>query len=231
MHQKIISGLFSDGVALALNISSPAQPIDLDRAPEPCEQRFQRIQENLARWHLRATLLLVKDEQFRRIQMPDVGYFDESVLLSDNTALTYTIPQGQHDYIVDLGQSMKVSRFFFNNESATGTMQIMSSNTLDPLNSGKWVTLTQTVAFNEGVIPSATSAEIETRYLLVRFNIASQGRIGHFGATGTIDITKNQHSNRERRGHRRNDLATVPPRSTTTLDPPKLEVASHVGLD
>ena len=43
-----------------------------------------------------------------------------SILLSDNSALTYTIPQGQHDYIIDLGQFMKVSRFYINNESAAG---------------------------------------------------------------------------------------------------------------
>ncbi|WP_206753283.1 hypothetical protein [Lentimonas sp. CC10] len=193
MHQKIISGLFFAGVALALNITAqaqPAPPIDLYRVPAPSEQRLQRIQKNLARWHMGATLVLVKDEQFLRIQVPDVGYFDESVLLSDNSALTYTIPQGQHDYIIDLGQFMKVSRFFFNNESASGTMQIMSSNTLDPLNSGKWVTLTQPVSFSEGVIPSASFAEVDTRYLLVRFNILNQGRIGHFGATGSMDITK-----------------------------------------
>ncbi len=189
----IASRLFYAGVALALNITTqaqPAPPIDLYRVPAPSEQRLQRIQKNLARWHMGATLVLVKDEQFLRIQVPDVGYFDESVLLSDNSALTYTIPQGQHDYVIDLGRFMKVSRFFFNNESATGTMEIMSSDTLDPLASGKWVKLTQPVPFNEGVIPSATFAEVDTRYLLVRFNIATQGRIGHFGATGSMDITK-----------------------------------------
>jgi hypothetical protein len=188
---KIISALLFTGVALSSSIQAqPAPAIDLYRIPLANEQRLQSIQKNLARWHMGATLVLVKDEQFLRIQVPDVGYFDESVLLSDNSALTYTIPQGQHDYIVDLGQFMKVSRFFFNNESAAGTMQIMSSNSLDPLDSGKWVKLTQPVAFNQGVVPSATFAEVDTRYLLVRFHIIDQGRIGHFGATGPLDITQ-----------------------------------------
>lgn len=191
--QKIISALFLTGVALTLNTSTLAQPapsIDLYRVPDASEQQLERIPKNLARWHMGATLVLVKDEQFLRIQVPDVGYFDESVLLSDNSALTYTIAQGQHDYIIDLGQFMKVSRFFFNNESAAGTMQIMSSMSLDPLESGKWVKLTQPVAFNQGVIPSTTFAEVDTRYLLVRFNIVDPGRIGHFGATGPLNITQ-----------------------------------------
>jgi hypothetical protein len=191
--QKIITALLFAGVAFTLNLTTQAQTapsIDLYRIPEANERQLQRIAKNLARWHMGATLVLVKDEQFLRIQVPDVGYFDESVLLSDNSALTYTIPQGEHDYIIDLGQFMTISRFFFNNESASGTMQIMSSDALDPLDSGKWVQLTKPVAFKQGVIPSATFADIETRYLRVRFNIANQGRIGHFGATGPLNITQ-----------------------------------------
>ena len=191
--KKIIAGLFFAGVTLSLNTSTQAQsapPIDLYRVPNASEQQLQRIPKNLARWHMGATLVIVKDEQFLRVQVPDVGYFDESVLLSDNSALSYTIPQGQHDYIIDLGQFMKVSRFFFNNESATGTMQLMSSNALDPLETGKWVKLTQPIAFQQGVIPSTTFAEVDTRYLLVRFNIIEKGRIGQFGATGPLNITQ-----------------------------------------
>jgi len=190
---KIIAVLFFAGVALSLNTSSQAQsapPIDLYRVPSPSEQQLQRIPKNLARWHMGATLVIVKDKQFLRVQLPDVGYFDESILLSDNSALTYTIPQGQHDYIIDLGQFMKVSRFYFNNESAAGTMQLMSSNVLDPLEAGKWVKLTQPIAFLEGDIPSTTFTEVDTRYLLVRFNIINQGRIGQFGATGPLNITQ-----------------------------------------
>ncbi len=190
---KIISALFFAGVALILNTSTQAQlapSINLYRVAGADEQQLQRIPKNLARWHMGATLVLVKDEQFLRIQVPDVGYFDESVLLSDNSALTYTIAQGQHDYIIDLGQFMRVSRFFFNNESAAGTMQIMSSDSLDPLNSGKWVKLTEPAAFNQGVIPSTTFTEVDTQYLLVRFNIIEPGRIGHFGATGSLNITQ-----------------------------------------
>ena len=191
--KKIIAALFFAGVALSLNTSTQAQsapPIDLYRVPSPSEKQLQGIPKNLARWHMGATLVIVKDEQFLRVQVPDVGYFDESIQLSDNSALTYTISQGQHDYIIDLGQFMKVSRFYFNNESAAGTMQLMSSNVLDPLEAGKWVKLTQPIAFHQGDIPSTTFAEVDTRYLLVRFNIINKGRIGQFGATGPLNITQ-----------------------------------------
>jgi len=148
------------------------------------------IPKNLARWHMGATLVLTKDEQFQRIQVPDVGYFDESVFLSDNSALTYNIEEGSHDYIIDLGQFMRVSRFFLNNQSAGGTFELLSSDTLEELDSRFWVKLSDQVAFEKGVIPSVTFPEVETRYILVRFNINSAGTIGNFGATGPLKITQ-----------------------------------------
>lgn len=137
-----------------------------------------------------ATLVLVKDEQLQRIQVPDVGYFEESVFLSDNSALTYKIAEGAHNYIIDLGQFMSVSRFFLNNQSAGGNFALYSSDTLEEVESGKWATLTQAVNFNRGVIPSITFPEIETRYILIRFNIDKPGLIGNFGATGPLNITQ-----------------------------------------
>lgn len=104
-----------------------AKAVDLYRIPEATAEVLEKIPKNLARWHMGATLVLIKEEQFQRIQIPDVGYFDESIFLSDNSALTYTIGEGTHDYIIDLGQFMRVSRFFINNQSATGSFALFSS--------------------------------------------------------------------------------------------------------
>jgi hypothetical protein len=144
---------------------------------------------NLARWHRGASLILVNEGQFQRIKISEVQKFTESVLLSDNSALTYEISKGPHDYIIDLGASIRISRFFFNNESAEGTLQLMSANFLAPLESGEWVKLTKPIAFIEGVLPSVNFIEIETRYLLIRFNIETSGRIGHLGTTGPTKQT------------------------------------------
>ncbi|MGJ8654201.1 MAG: hypothetical protein ACSHX8_13145 [Opitutaceae bacterium] len=154
----------------------------------------QRIQKNLARWHMGATLVLIKDEKFQRVQIPDVGYFEESIFLSDNSALTYKIDQGHHDFIIDLGQFMRVSRFFLNNQSAGGSFSLAASSTLEPIESNQWVKLTQKIKFNNGVIPSATFPEIETRYIHVRLNIANAGLIGNFGATGPSATAKAEFS-------------------------------------
>ncbi len=137
-----------------------------------------------------ATLVLIKDDQFQRIQVPDVGYFDESVFLSDNSALTYNIEAGQHDYIIDLGQFMRISRFFLNNQSAAGSFELLTCDTLEEIDSRFWVKLGDEVAFEKGVIPSVSFPEVETRYILVRFNIDSAGTIGNFGATGPLKITQ-----------------------------------------
>lgn len=193
--RKIANLLFFTGIAAAFSGTSQAQSrptstVDLYRVPEAKTHELERIPKNLARWHMGATLILVKDEQFQRIQVPDVGYFEESAFLSDNSALTYQIEQGQHDYIIDLGQFMTVSRFFLNNQSASGSVQLMSSDTLEELNSGKWATLTQPVDFAEGVLPSVSFPEAETRYIMVRFNINNAGLIGNFGATGPLNITQ-----------------------------------------
>lgn len=181
------------GVALSSYNATQAQSsktVDLYRIPEAMPETLGKIPKNLARWHMGATLVLIQDEQFQRIQVPDVGYFDESVFLSDNSALTYKIDEGQHNYIIDLGDFMRVSRFFLNNQSAAGTFELLSSDTLEDLDSRFWVKLSDKVSFEKGVIPSVSFTEVETRYILVRFDIESAGTIGNFGATGPLNITQ-----------------------------------------
>ncbi len=165
--------------------------IDLFRLPEPTPEQLEEIPKNLARWHMGATLILVKDgNQFQRIQVPDVGYFEESIFLSDNSALTYTIENGRHDYIIDLGQFMRVSRFFLNNQSASGNFQLLKSDTLEDVGSQAWIPLTKKVDFGSGEIPHVTFPETETRFIMVRFDISKTGTIGNFGATGPLKITQ-----------------------------------------
>lgn len=179
--------------AICLQGVLPAQSsatVDLYRIAEPTVEELERIPKNLARWHMGATLILVKDEQFQRIQVPDVGYFEESIFLSDNSALTYTIENGRHDYIVDLGQFMRVSRFFLNNQSASGDFQLLKSDTLEDVESNAWIPLTKEVEFKSGAIPSVNFPEVETRFIMVRFDITKSGTIGNFGATGPLKITE-----------------------------------------
>lgn len=164
--------------------------VDLYRIPEPMPEQLEKIPKNLARWHMGATLILVQEEQFQRIQVPDVGYFEESIFLSDNSALTYSIEDGQHDYIIDLGDFMRVSRFLLNNQSASGDFQVLQSNTLEDVESNAWIPLTKKVDFENGEIPFVQFPETETRFILVRFDISKSGRIGNFGATGPLKITQ-----------------------------------------
>lgn len=193
LTSRIISGLFLVGATLSIHsaaLANSAESVDLYRVPEATPEMLEKIPKNLARWHMGATLVLVKDDQFQRIQVPDVGYFEESVFLSDNSALTYNIQEGQHSYIIDLGQFMQVSRFFLNNQSAAGNFELASSDTLEDIDSRFWVKLSDSVEFEKGVIPSVTFPEVETRYILVRFNIDTAGTIGNFGATGPLKITQ-----------------------------------------
>ncbi len=193
LPRRVVHTLLLAGVAISSFHATHAEStktVDLYRVPEATPEILEKIPKNLARWHMGATLVLVKDDQFQRIQVPDVGYFDESVFLSDNSALTYRIEEGQHDYIIDLGQFMRVSRFFLNNQSAGGTFELLSSDTLENLNSRFWTKLSEPVAFEKGVIPSVAFPEVETRYILVRFKIDSAGTIGNFGATGPLKITQ-----------------------------------------
>lgn len=164
--------------------------IDLYRVPDATEADLERIPKNLARWHMGASLVLEQDEQFQQIQVPDVGFFDESVFLSDNSALTYEIRQGTHNYIVDLGQFTQISRFYLTNESASGSFQLFSSDTLEPTSSNKWRKLSNPVEFHDGVMPSTRFPEIETRFVLVRFDISGTGLIGNFGITGPLNINQ-----------------------------------------
>jgi hypothetical protein len=131
-----------------------------------------------------ATLVLVKDGTFQHIEVSDVRNFDEAVFLSDNSALSYHIQQGQHDYIIDFGKSVPVSRFLLNNQCAAGSFKLLCSQTLEDLDSESWLPLSDSINFENGVIPSVSFPVIEIRYILVRFNIHSAGTIGNFGATG-----------------------------------------------
>lgn len=192
--RKVLFRLLLSGVALSTYSVTQAQSstgtVDLYRIPEPTHRDLERIPKNLARWHMGANLVLTKEDQFQRIQVSDVGYFEESVFLSDNSALTYDIEPGSHDYIIDLGQFMRVSRFFLNNQSAKGSFTLSSSDTLENVNSDRWIPLTQAVGFSKGIIPSVSFSEVETQYILVRFNIQDAGKIGNFGATGPLNITQ-----------------------------------------
>lgn len=193
LPSKIFSGILLVGAVFSTNstaIAKSSDTVDLYRVPEATPEALEKIPKNLARWHMGASLVLIKDGQFQRIQVPDVGYFEESVFLSDNSALTYNIEEGQHNYIIDLGQFMQISRFFLNNQSAAGSFELASSDTLEEIDSRFWVKLSDTVEFEKGVIPSITFPEVETRYIHVRFNIDTAGTIGNFGATGPLKITQ-----------------------------------------
>jgi len=185
----------SFGFVLAYSASSSLNAaeepsVDRYRVPDASESQLDAIPKNLARWHMGASLILTENDQFQRIQVPDVGFFDESVFLSDNSALTFSISRGEHNYIIDFGQFMTVSRFFLMNESAAGSLQLLSCDTLEPVNSEKWRPLTTVVEFDKGVIPSIAFSEVETRYVMVRFNIITEGLIGNFGATGPLTINQ-----------------------------------------
>lgn len=179
------------GIILSLLVSHTVMQADgfsgikLYRAPQ---DNAERIPENLARWHMGASIILTENDQFQHIHVPDVGFFDESVFLSDNSALTFSISRGEHNYIIDFGQFMTISRFFLTNKSAAGSLQLLSSDTLEPVDNKKWQPLTKVVEFVKGVLPSVAFAEAETRYMMVRFKIAYAGLIGNFGATGPLTI-------------------------------------------
>lgn len=145
---------------------------------------------NLARWHRGASLVLVKKEGLQRITMPEIADYEESILLSSNSALAYKISSGTHDFIIDLGGPMHVSRVFVNNQSASGQLSLLASNTLENVDNEKWKPLSPSIAFSSGVIPSVTFPETKTRYMLLRFDINDGGTIGNLGATGPLYNTQ-----------------------------------------
>ncbi|MGJ8640771.1 MAG: hypothetical protein ACSHYA_15385 [Opitutaceae bacterium] len=145
---------------------------------------------NLARWHRGATLVLTSENSFRRITMPEIADFEQSVLLSSNSALSYKLPPGEHDFIIDLGAPKSLSRFFVNNHSAGGTFKLKTSNTLEPIGEDHWAPVTGSISFNKGVIPSVSFDETKARYILVQFTIEEEGAIGNLGATGSLSRTQ-----------------------------------------
>jgi hypothetical protein len=158
-----------------------AKPINAQRTQESISQASAR---NLARWNMGATLILVKDEQFQRISVPELGDFEESIFLSSNAGLSYKIPHGSHNYIIDLGKTAQLTRFSLNNKSARGSFELFTATSLDQLDRPVWHDLQTPTAIIPGVLPAITLPEIEARYLLIRFEIETTGKIGHFNLFG-----------------------------------------------
>ena len=168
-----------------------ADSVDLYKIPEASREQLSAIPKNLARWYLGANLLLEKHDQLIRIEAADVDNFAESILLSDDSALTVPVLRGEQNFIVDFSRYCTLTRFLLNNRNASGTLQLFTSNTLQPSKDDKWLPVTpQPVSFGRGEIPSLSFAEIETRYLLVRLNVQQPGEIGSIGATGPANITE-----------------------------------------
>ena len=177
-------------IVLTCCVSKPSQAkssqaIHSYKAHGATASKRQTPPKNWARWYLGASLILVENGEFQHIPVSEVSHFDQAVLLSDNSALSYNISEDQHDFIIDLGKSVRISRFFLNNKDAAGTFQLFACNTLEEIESQSWLKIGEQVVFERGVIPSITFAAVETRYLQVHFNIDSAGSIGNFGATGS----------------------------------------------
>ena len=144
----------------------------------------------LARWHRGASLVLTQGADFQRVTMSTIANYEASILLSSNSALSYKIQSGTHDFIIDLGSPLPVSRFYQNNQSAGGALSLLASNTLEAVDSEQWMPLSKSVSFTSGVIPSVSFPESTTRYILIRFDIKSEGSIGNISATGSLSRTQ-----------------------------------------
>lgn len=165
-------------------------PKDLDSHPETTIADPDEAPKNLARWHTGATLIVAENGKLQRIRVPDISYFEESVFLSDNSALAFSIKAGKHSFIVDLGQSQTVSRFFLNNKSAAGSLQLLHSDTLEPIDSNSWTPITPIVYFTKDTLPSVTFPDVNTRYVLVRFHLDDNGFIGNLNISGRSITTE-----------------------------------------
>lgn len=159
------------------------------KQPEPGEALAPDVigpevqSKSLARWHGGATLIIVENGKLQRVQLSDVGYFEESVFLSENPALTHTLPTGKYSYIIDLGEVSRLSRFSLNNQSASGKFKLYAADALEEPGSASWKPLTKPIKFQSGTIPAVRFDAMEARYILIQFQITEPGKIGNFGLT------------------------------------------------
>jgi hypothetical protein len=163
--------------------SEPAPSLVLNEVTPVTETQLKTIPKNIARWHMGAKLFKIDPKGNPiAIQAGVKSLNPEGNLLGDDEAQPCSLPQGKTEFILDLSQYFQLESFNLKSFTATGSMSLSMSSSMD--GSQSWKPL-----FKEQPIEPNQDAKIgfpttDARYLKISFDLTKPGSISNFGLMG-----------------------------------------------
>lgn len=217
---------------LALSASLPAE-ISPAQATETSEQEVSLIEvpgmttrqllskpKNLARWHMGAVLFDGSEGQLKAFTWRDADGQNAGLLLSDDPTARLDLTPDTYKYVIELNDSYLVNRFTFKNFDAQGSIQVYVGKNLAQSNHAQWKPVGEAVPFSENGYVSSRFDPVETRFVMVTFDITHEGNIGIFGIYGDMSLAE------VRMPRTHEDASGMPPMAAAPEDTTKFNFAA-----
>ncbi len=171
--------------------TAPEKDIQLSRVPGMTTREMLDMPKNLARWHMGAVLFVANDGPLQPFNWRDADDGQSAgLLLGDDPSAELDLIPDTYKYVMELNDYYLVRRFTFKNFTAIGTLQVFSAASLANSNSKEWKPLADPVKFSGEGYVSVRFDEVDTRHIMVVFDITTEGSIGIFGLYGDMSVAE-----------------------------------------
>lgn len=169
----------------------PTEDIQLNQVPPPTTRDLLMVPKNLARWHMGAALFIANNGPLQPFNWRDADDGQSpGLLMGDDPSAELDLTPDVYKFVIELNDYYLVRRFTFKNFNAQGSVQVYTSDSLANANSQAWTPLADPVAFSEEGYVSVRFDEVDTKHLLLVFDITTEGSIGIFGVYGDMSVAE-----------------------------------------
>lgn len=180
--------------------------------------------KNLARWHMGAVLFSAHDGPVQPFNWRDADDGESAgLLIGDDPSAGLELTPDVYRFVIELNDYFLVDRYTFKNFNAVGSLQVYYANALVRSDSEEWKVLTDPIPFDSEGYISARFDEVDTKHLMVVFDIVETGSIGIFGIYGDMSLAET------RIPRTREDAEEVVLESTTPEETTKFNFGSIHG--
>lgn len=165
--------------------------IELVEVPSMTTRDLLNKPKNLARWHMGAVVYTAHEGPLSPFNWRDADDGESAgLLLGDDPSAGLELTPDIYKYVIELNDYYLVDRFTFKNFTAVGAIQVYTSNALVRSDSEEWQVVSDPVEFSGEGYVSARFEEVDTKYIMVVFNILETGSIGIFGIYGDLTLAE-----------------------------------------
>jgi len=170
---------------------APTKGIEVSSIPPITTRELLNKPKNLARWHMGAVLFSAHAGPLQPFNWRDADNGESAgLLLGDDPSASLELTPDVYKYVIELNDFYLVDRFTFKNFNAVGSLQVFAANSLVRADSKEWKPLTEPIKFDQEGYVSARFDEVDTRHLMVIFDIVQTGSIGIFGVYGDMSLAE-----------------------------------------